>query len=415
MTILGLTAVGIERVVPLAVALVLPRVLGIDDYGRYVFLLSYLGLFQLLPDQGLETALVAWLGRARGGDAALAGRAALLRVGVSLLGAGIGLGVLALVRADGALTAAGVVLGVGFAVLAGNPYRTLLRARLGMQRYLVLVGAQAGVTLALLAAAWWSPQVLTVALALCLGNVAGFVVGRVLVGPEVRWAADGTVMRRLLREGWPLVGAALAVVAGQQVVQMVTLHGLGTAAVGALGGAQKLCEAVGLLPQAVMLTLLPRLAALEEAQAVRVARGVMLRLGMVLLPVVVGLGTCGDVIVHAFFGPRYAASIAPLAVLAPATLVTASGVVLTALLVRLGRQRVLLTVNVGTALLMAGAALGLVPGHGVVGAALAMSGPLLVGQGLLLAIPQTRQVAWPIFASMLGPLVVAVLLIVGWH
>src|SRR5947207_4228126 len=71
----GILALGLEKTVALGIALYLPRHLGLADYGRYVFLVSYLGFFQALPDGALEAVLVARLARAAAGDVgALAGR-----------------------------------------------------------------------------------------------------------------------------------------------------------------------------------------------------------------------------------------------------------------------------------------------------------------------------------------------------
>ena len=59
----ALLAVGLEKVVALGIALYLPRHLPLADYGRYVFVISYLGLFQGLPDVALDAVLVTRLAR----------------------------------------------------------------------------------------------------------------------------------------------------------------------------------------------------------------------------------------------------------------------------------------------------------------------------------------------------------------
>src|SRR6187399_2115320 len=51
---LGLLAVALEKITALGIALYLPRHLGLEDYGRYALLMSYLGLFQGLADASLE-------------------------------------------------------------------------------------------------------------------------------------------------------------------------------------------------------------------------------------------------------------------------------------------------------------------------------------------------------------------------
>src|SRR5438034_11419294 len=66
----GILALGLEKTVALGIALYLPRHLGLADYGRYVFLVSYLGFFQALPDGAIEAVLVARLARVAAGDVA---------------------------------------------------------------------------------------------------------------------------------------------------------------------------------------------------------------------------------------------------------------------------------------------------------------------------------------------------------
>src|SRR6185503_17187785 len=132
---LGLLAVALEKVTALGIALYLPRHLGLEDYGRYALLMSYLGLFQGLADASLEAVLVTRLARAAS-PAAVAGRGAVVRLGVSVAGALTALLTLAIVTGDAALVRAGAVAAAAFAAGAANPYRLLLRARLALGRYL---------------------------------------------------------------------------------------------------------------------------------------------------------------------------------------------------------------------------------------------------------------------------------------
>jgi len=91
---LGLLAVALEKVTALGIALYLPRHLGLEDYGRYALLVSYLGLFQALPDASLEAVLVTQLARAEG-STVLAGKGTVVRIGVSIVGAAAALASLA--------------------------------------------------------------------------------------------------------------------------------------------------------------------------------------------------------------------------------------------------------------------------------------------------------------------------------
>src|SRR5438552_6810590 len=99
----GILALGLEKTVALGIALYLPRHLGLADYGRYAFLVSYLGFFQALPDAALEAVLVARLARVPGDARPLAGRGARVRLAVLLVGAVVGLALLSLAVRDAEL------------------------------------------------------------------------------------------------------------------------------------------------------------------------------------------------------------------------------------------------------------------------------------------------------------------------
>jgi O-antigen/teichoic acid export membrane protein len=75
----------------------------------------------------------------------------------------------------------------------------------------------------------------------------------------VRIAADGGLAGALLRDAWPLAGTTAALTAAQQALSLVLLRTHGAAAVGLLGGAQRLIDAIALLPQALMVSVLPAL------------------------------------------------------------------------------------------------------------------------------------------------------------
>jgi O-antigen/teichoic acid export membrane protein len=407
--------VGLEKLVALGIALYLPRHLGLPDYGRYAFLISYLGFFQVLPDAGLEVVLVARLARAAA-PRETAGRGALVRLAVSLTGGGLALVVLALVMHDPALVAAGVVGVIGLAATAATPYRVLLRAQLRMGRYLALLGVQTALAVVLLAAVVrGGGGLIAVLAAVSTAAVAGLVVGRVLVGPGVRVRWDAGIARVLLAEAWPLAGTTLTLLGAQQIVQLVLFRLHGAAEVGLLGGAQKLVEAINLLPQALMLSVLPALslAAAAPGGAARTAREAARVVVIVVLPAVIAFGLWADDLLGLVLGPPFVEATPVLRLLAPAALLAATGVVLTNLLVALGLQRILLRVTSAAAVVLLAVGGVLVPGSGAVGAAAAIVVSMLCGQILLLSLRDTRVPTLTVLSAVMAPLALGALLAAG--
>ena len=226
---LGLLAVALEKLTALGIALYLPRHLGLDDYGRYALLVSYLGLFQALPDASLEAVLVTQLARA-GGSTVLAGKGTVVRIGVSVVGAAAALASLAAATGDASLVRAGGVAALALAASALNPYRVLLRSRLELGRYLALVAGQAALGIGLLVVVVRAGGGLVeVFAALAVAALGGLVLGRLLFGGGLRIAADGVLARALVRDAWPLAGTTAALTAAQQVLSLVLLRGHGAA------------------------------------------------------------------------------------------------------------------------------------------------------------------------------------------
>jgi PST family polysaccharide transporter len=401
-------AVALEKLTALGIALYLPRHLGLDDYGRYALLVSYLGLFQALPDASLEAVLVTRLARAAD-SAALAGRGTVVRIGVSVVGALAALATLAAATSDAALVRAGAVAALALAASALNPYRVLLRARLELGRYLGLVAGQAflGVTLLVLVVRAGGGLVAVFA-ALAAAALGGLVLGRALVGGGIRVAPDATLVRELLRAAWPLAGTTAALTGAQQVLSLVLLRAHGAAAVGLLGGAQRLIDALALVPQALMVSVLPALsrAATAPDAATARAREAAHLLALVIVPVAAALILWAELVLAHAFGEAFVAGAPTLRWLAPVALVGATGTVTTNLLLALGMQRVLLRVALAAAIAMVGAGAWVVPAAGAPGAAAVLLLTWIAGQLALLALAPTRPYVAPVLAAAARPAVV---------
>src|SRR5262249_12491162 len=149
--------------------------------------------------------------------------------------------------------------------------RVLLRARLRMGRYLTLLAGQGALGVALLAAVVAREGGLRAVLgALAMAAIGAVGLGRVLVGPGARLRPDVRFGRALAADAWPLAATSGALVGAQQVLQLLLLDRHGASEVGLLGVGQRLIEAIGLLPSALMVSVLPALslAAARPAAAV---------------------------------------------------------------------------------------------------------------------------------------------------
>ncbi len=407
---LGVFATGLDRLAALGIALWLPRHLGLDDYGRYTLVLALLALFQTLTDAAVENVLVARIAREGGATGpALAGAAAPLRAALSLACGLAGLGAIWLASADARLATAAVPWAFGLWLAAVNPYRALLRGQLRLGRYLALVAAQTAALVVALAVVLRAGGGLAGVLAIGVaGGTVAVLAGRLLAGTGAAPHRDRAVVRALVAAAAPLAATSLVLIGAQQLVQVLLLRVHGPDAVGLLGGAGRVVDAVNLLPQAVIVALLPALARTGgSAAGARTARDAARALALALAPIAVALGLWAPRVLTVLLGAPFAAAAPALRVLAAVALLAGSGQVLTALLVAEGRERVLLAVTGASALATVLLGLALVPPYGPAGAAAAGALGMLGGQLGLLALADTRSAALGVLRAMARPLALA--------
>jgi len=406
---LGVVATGLDRVAALAIALWLPRHLGLEDYGRYTLVLMLLAFFQTLPDTSLESVLVARIAREGEDGAWLAGAAATLRAIASLLCGWAGLVAIGLASGDTALAIAALPWALGLWLAAANPYRALFRGELRLGRYLGIVAAQTAASIAALVVVVRGGGGLAGVLGTgAIGGAAALVTGRLLATTRARYRIDRDVAQELMRAAIPLAATTLVLVGAQQVVQVLLLRAHGANAVGLVGGAQRLVDAVNLLPQAVVVGLLPALAqASSNLATIRTAREAARVLAVILAPIVTALAIWPSPAVTTLLGPSFAPAAPVLRILAGVAVLAASGQVLTALLVAEVRERLLLSATIVSALATIVLGAILVPPLGARGAASAAAIGMLAGQLTLLAIPATRAAAYRVLQAMVRPLALA--------
>jgi O-antigen/teichoic acid export membrane protein len=414
-TAFALAATAIDKGGGLVLLLAIARLLGTDGFGRYAALMSLLALFQVAAELGQEPVLVRFLAQdRRRATGALVEGALAMRI-VLALGAGVLLVLLgplvlpAVGRGPLALAAAGLVASSGIALRA--LFRTLQRLEwlcvTALARVAAFGAALAGahaLGLGLLGAvAAWATGQLAASLA-----AATLAAGR--VSPRPRWRT--AVAAGLARSGWALAANAFLLTVTLRVGHLIVLHHDGPTAVGHLAAGAQLAEAFALIPEAVMLALLPVLSAFDldardsqravSAWAVRV-------LALMALPAVIALSIAAPTVLGLLYGPAYVAGAPALQILAWLGLLAASGTVFTNLLIARGYERLLLGLNLLGSALTLGLSLVAVPRAGFVGAAAATLVASVVSQAVLLVLPETRREV----AACLRPLVWPVALAAG--
>jgi len=419
-TLFALVAMALDKGGGVLVLLLLARLLAPEDFGRYAALMSLLAFLQIAAEFGQEPVLVRLLAQQRAAgrvDDLVRGAISMrlwlaVAAGLVLVAAGrlvmpsLGVGALA-------LAAGGLVASAGMAL------RALFRAVQRIEALCVIALMRVGTfTVALIAGHLLGYGFLAAIGGWALGQLAASLTAAALarsrVAPGPRWS--GEVAGRLARSGWALAANAFLLTTTLRVGHLIVLRLEGPAAVGHLAAGAQLAEAFALLPEAVMLTLLPVLSAYEiDRPAAQRALGAQAVRWFVLLalPVIIVVSVLAPTLLGVLYGPAYVEGAAALRILAWLALLAATGTVFTNLLIARGLERSLLAVNAIGSGLTLGLSLVAVPRFGFVGAAAATLVASVVSQAVLLALAPMRADVAACLRPLPGPIALAIVLVLG--
>jgi len=394
-TAFAVAATVIEKGGAMLLLLFIARTLGAEDFGRYAALMALVTFVQLGAEFGQEPVLVRLLAqRVRGDmqrlvDGAMAMRLAFTAVGGAVLIA-VGARLLPIGAATVALAAGGLVATTG-AVL-----RAVFRTEQRLDRLCIVALVNVTTFAAVLAIARaWQLGLAGVVAAWSMGQLGSSLTATALarrmlpVRPRWRTAVTAT----LARSGWALALNALLLTVTFRVGQLIVVDLLGAEQGGYLAAGSRLAEGFALVPEPLMLVLLPAFAAYDVA-----ARGAQRALGVRVvrwrsvfaLTIIVAASTAAPTLVVLLFGVRYLPAVPVLRVSIWLALLAATGSVLTNLLIARGLERVLLAANAVSSLVTIGLSLIVVPRLGFVGAAAVSLAASLLAQVLLAVFPATR-------------------------
>jgi len=383
---LRLVLVGVN----LATAVILARLLGPERYGIYVFAISVLAIVALPGQAGVPLVMVREVAfRMSDGDPAGA-RAVSLRLGRLVLGYGalVGAGVAGFAGVSGvlhgeeqqvflwvgALLPAFILLpaiGAGLRardhLVAGQGVETLLRPTI----FLALLAA----ALALGRAPDAGQAMALHALGAGLGAAAAMALQRRLMPPDATPAAPPPAIGPLLASVAPftVIAGVQLILAKTDIVMLRAL--LGPVEVGHYQVALQWANLALIAHQAVLMVTGPSIARTHRAgdraglQEVLTLAARLVLLGAV--PVVMVLALAGPSLIAASFGAAFAPAYGALCVLLAGRLTIASFGAVVQLARMLGWERPMVALIGAAALLNLGLNAALIPGYGIIGAAIA--------------------------------------------
>ncbi|BEQ13901.1 flippase [Desulfoferula mesophila] len=374
-----LAATVVARLSGLAVAVVLARVLGPEEYGVWGMALAVVALLSGLAGGGIAQVVVKELVRRPEREPQILGSALLIRLALFLPAlaaalvaphlpglnqAGLGLVVTLLALAW---------LPQSFSGVTGALFQSRLQDRLNFQAgFLATVGEALGKCLAALAGAglWVVAAVHSLA-----SLVRAVLALRLLPGgwrQTREWRVESEVTRHLWSETWPIIFWSSMVAVYTSIDQLMLGYLVGPSSTGQYLAAVRLARVWLMLPPLILPSLFPYLVKLrEENQALYEQRFAQIywffTWSAILISILVSLPADG--LITLIFGPQYAGSGTMLAILVWGNVFSFQGLARGQWLIAEGLQRYSIYYAAIGALTNVGANLFLIPLWGGVGAA----------------------------------------------
>lgn len=370
------------------------RTLGPAAYGHFTYALALGAVLAPLTDLGVQLTVARELARGGADRARIAGAGLTVKLALAVPVCVL----LVAASATRPREIAAVTFALGLAVVATAFVEFLGYVFRGLQRVesdaLINLLARA-LTVALgLALLWRGAGLPGLAAAYLLASGSAAVVGlvwlrRAFFAPRLAEAARPAIA--LLGGALPLGGAILVSIAYSRTAVFVLDAWQGAEAVGAFGVAQKLVEPLSLVPAALMAAVFPAFTRAlgrdaGESRRLRARTLAMLAAAGCATSVIGVLG--GPLLVRALYGEMYAASAAPLQILALSIAPVFLNYALTHFLIACGEQARYLRLTAIVFVVNAALSVALVPRFGPPGAAAAVLASELLLLALCLGAPR---------------------------
>jgi O-antigen/teichoic acid export membrane protein len=406
----GLAAQFVDKLLPVLIFLYLARALGAEEFGQYSFLIAYLALFQIVPEQSIDTVLVRTLTQNPDNKARVFRATLSLRVAMALTGAVIMTAFVAPVsggRTDVLLAAAAAS---GLLTAMGGAYRSYFRAELDIRAVLYIASLRAVLlALGVLIAMAVAPGVLSVFISVAVANGLNTVIVAIVSRHRVAFglAYSPEIWRQVATGAIPLALNALAITVSLRVGQILLMSMRGPVDVGLLGAAARVSDAFTLLPEALMVAIYPIMTGLHTSDQTRLLATAQRSVRYLLLPTGLGVVFCmlaGDLLMGTLFGENFADAGPALGILSALALFGATGTVIVNLLVAVHREKALSRNTMVFAAITVALSIPAIERWGFVGAAVVTVGTSVASQLSLALLTSTGPYVRACLAAALRPI-----------
>ena len=296
-----------------ALEIVLARSIAPAQFGDFAAALGFAGIFLVVMDMGVALGLVRAVSRQDPGAATYFGNSLVLRLGMAAAVFPVMVGLAAWLQPPARLP---LVALLGLFVIASSLQEVLASVHQGLKemewiagfRLAIVAATGAGVVLAL---ALRAPLPLVVA-AYPVAGIAGFALWYAVTSRRLKPRVDRASMRAVLRDTLLYGGMYVAsVLTFRQGVVVLSFFRSGVAIADFAAG-YRLLEVSSKIPLVISMALVPEMfrSARENPARLELLFRMQLRvLGLLVLPVAVGIALFAPEIIRTIYGPGYAGAV----------------------------------------------------------------------------------------------------------
>lgn len=387
----------LQRLLSFVTTTLLARGLGGELFGVYAFVVAYVMIFSFLVDLGFERVITREMARQPERVGHLLGTGFVLRGGLSIVATAVAITVAWLLRLPSLTRWCIVLAALGLPLSVEGFVRAFFQVRFQMQ-YAYLLSLPGGVLFVVLAAGviWTGGGLAAVFVAGLAAGMFSVTLMLLIAVPrmQVVWRLDWAEVRELWREAWELGAVLLIWLITLRIDQLLLYWLRGPTELGQYAVAVKITEALNLVPESIMVTVFPLLAATEQTAPQRLQRIYRITaryLVVVVLPLALLITLERQPLIRLLFGSAYVSGSDALAVLAWWMFFSYTGAVYVSLMIVRRQQR--LIARVSAVALAVNVALNLVwiPRWGATGAAAATLASSAGSFLLFCLAPQSRR------------------------
>jgi O-antigen/teichoic acid export membrane protein len=336
----------IFRVLSLIVIIYLARYLGTTDFGKYNLIFAYLAFFGVITDLGLQTILIREMSRDHAITPKLIGNAYVIKLILTVFAVVLAIIVISFMSypAD-TTTCVYIAAGTIFFLSFTDIYYAIFQANLKMvyKEIAKLAFKVLSATL-ILWIIFSQGSLIQVIIALVFSEMVKtlicYLFSRKFVRP--RFEIDFGLWKYLFKEAWPIALASVIGVLYYHIDVVMLSIMMGDAEVGLYSAAHKLCDALIVIPNALMISLFPVMSALFKNSKEKLVKSYELAVKYLLiitLPIAVGTTILADKIIFSLYGVEFSGSATALQILIWGIVVYSSSLVFMNLLTSIGKQK----------------------------------------------------------------------------